>query len=289
MNTANGVGVNEAYFIVDELIGPVGGKIGAFAAPFSMEHNGPFRTLNMTITPSIANTYHESFRFHGLQLQCNKEKAPGDIEWKFGIVSGSDNVGAIGVAGDTNNNNVLDGFEQWAPLMHDLPARVNTPENDDGLGYYLWIGKSPAKSNDWGWNFSYFDNGGDKSAIAPHTATSETYFYQVGLEWLKDDFVVMVQYLSGQEDNGLFDIDFDTFFLLFNYKMTEKSSVTLRYDQVTWDTFNDVTAKGITFAFNRQISDNSMIQFEYLTPDSDDIATNEPDDDLLQLRYRVHF
>ena len=288
LNT-NNVGVNEAYFFVDELASCVGGKVGAFASPFSMEHNGPFRTLNMTITPSIVNTYHEGFRFHGLEMQCNKRKALGDIQWKFGIVSGSDNVGAIGVAGDTNNNNVLDGLESWAPLMHDLPANVNSGENDDGIGYYLWLGKSPVGENTWGWNFAYFDNGGDTGATAPKTASSETYFYQLGLEWMKEDFVVMLQYLTGKEDNGAFDIDFDTFYLLFNYKVTDKSSVTLRYDHVQWDTFNDVTAKGITFAFNRQITENSMLQFEYLTPDSDEIAANEPDDDLIQLRYRVHF
>ncbi len=285
----NGVAVNEAYFIVDELAGNVGGKLGAFASPFSMEHNGPFRTLNMTITPSIINTYHESFRFTGLELKCNKDKKPCDIDWKLGIVSASDNVRAIGVAGDTNNNFVLDALEQWAPLMTDLPANVNNRESDDGFGYYLWVGKKPEHTEDWGWNFSYLDNGGDTGATAPATASSETHFYQLGLEWLREDYLVVLQYLSGTEDNGVFDIDFDSFFFLFNYKVNDKSTLTLRYDHIKWDTFNDFTAKGITLAYNRQLSDNTMLQFEYLSPDSDDLAPDDIDDDLLQIRYRVHF
>ena len=29
------------------------------------------------------------------------------------------------------------------------------------LVFYIWAGKKPEKAGDWGWNFTYFNNGGD--------------------------------------------------------------------------------------------------------------------------------
>ena len=271
----NGVAVDEAYFFVDEIFGDVGGKVGGFASPFSMEHNGPFRTLNMSITPSIANTYHEGFRFTGLELQRTKDVMPEDMIWKFGVVSGSDAVAAPAPL-------------NASPAMHDRPANINSLEDDDGFGFYIWVGKKPERSGDWGWNLSYMDNGGDNGAAAPYTASSETDFFQFGFEWANDDFLVMLQYLDGTQDFGG-DLDFTTYYLLLNYKIDEEQSVSLRYDDIEWDAGGDANAGGITFAYNRQVTDNSMLQFEYLSPDSDDLADPDVDDDLIQFRYKVHF
>ena len=272
LNNVTGVGVNQAYFFADELFGQIGGKVGAFAPPFSLEHNGPFRTLNLTITPSIVNSYHDSFRFTGLELQQAKNNCPDEISWRFGIVSGTDGVGAP------------------AFLMSDFPVNVNRQEADDGIGFYIWIGRRPQRNGDWGWNFSYFDNGGDNNPGAVYTASpgGETDFFQLGFEWSKNDFLVMAQYLDGTSDTGA-DLDFMAYYLLVNYRIDEKQSVTLRWDEIEWDNGADVVANGLTFAFNRQVTSNSIMQFEYCTPDSGDLAANDVDDDLIQLRYKVYF
>ena len=272
LNNGPGVGVNQAYFFVEELFGQVGGKLGAFASPFSLEHNGPFRTLNLTITPSIVNSYHDSFRFTGLELQQAKDRTPEDIGWRFGVVSGTDGVGAP------------------AFLLSDYPVNVNRQESDDGLGFYVWVGRRPQKSGDWGWSFCYFDNGGDKNPMAPHTTSpgGETDFFQISFEWSKDDFLVMAQYLDGTSDTGA-SLDFMAYYLLVSYRIDDNQSVTLRFDEIQWDNGADIVSNGFTFAFNRQVTSNSIFQFEYCTPDSGDLAANDVDDDLIQLRYKVYF
>jgi hypothetical protein len=277
---AGTVGINQAYFFVDELFGDIGAKMGAFAPPFSMEHNGPFRTCNLTITPSIVNTYHDTFRYYGLEVQKTKDVQPDDIIWKFGIVSNTDAVG-------------LPAFQ-----LNDLPVGINgwhvggTREADDGFGFYIWLGKKPERSGDFGWNLSYFTNGGDATP-ATATPSSETDFLQFGFEWANDDLLVMLQYLDGTRDpiGGGTGVDFTSWYILLNYKIDDKQSVSLRYDYLQWDNgAADVDGTAITFAYNRKVTDNSILQFEYLTPDGDDIqATPDVNDDLIQFRYKVHF
>jgi hypothetical protein len=287
LNVAPATMINQAYFFVDELIGDIGGKVGAFAPPFSMEHNGPFRTCNLTIQPSLANTLFDAWRFTGLELQRTKDVKPGDILFKFGIVSGS----------DTANFGVVQ--------LNDAPVPINRAEVDDGFGFYLWIGKKPARSGQFGWNLSFYDNGGDTGATAPAIATVETDFVQLGFEWSNKDFLVMFQYLDGNNDPTALandDVDWTMFYLLVNFKIDEKQSITLRYDdieaQVNVAGAASADGDAITFAWNRQVTDNSILQFEYASFDSDTfwaavpvggVALADVDDDLIQLRYKVHF
>jgi len=291
VNTALGgtVGINQAYFFVDEMFGDMGSKVGAFAPPFSMEHNGPFRTCNLTITPSIANTYHDSTRYYGLEVQKTKDVQPDDILWKFGIVSGTDFVGVPGAT--------VGGALAGRNLMDDTQALINQGEVDDGFGFYIWIGKKPERSGDFGWNLSYFNNGGDANALAPATSF-DTDFFQFGFEWANDDLLVMLQYLDGSSDFSGFagppNIDFTTFYLLLNYRLDDRQSLTLRYDDINWDFGGGIESDGdaITFAYNRKVTDNSIFQFEYLSFDSEDAYTvlgADADDDTIQFRYKVHF
>jgi hypothetical protein len=274
------VGINEAYFFVDELFGDIGSKMGTFALPFSMEHNGPFRTCNLTITPSVINTAFEQIRPYGLELQKTKDVQPDDIAWKFGIVSGTDIATAgVGILG----------------LFNDSPAAsYNAIEGDDGFGFYIMIGKKPQRTGQFGWNLSYFDNGGDDSATTG--ASVEIDLFNIGFEWSNDDILVLIQYLSGSQQFGAgTDQDFDAFYLLFNYKVDEKQSVTLRYDDFS-STSNLVGGgdldggNAITFAYNRKVTDNSIMQFEYLMVDVDSpTGVVDQNDDLWQFRYKVHF
>jgi hypothetical protein len=272
------VNINEAYFFLDEMFGDIGGKMGAFAVPGSMEHNGPFRTCNLTITPSAINTAFEQIRPYGLELQKTKDVQPDDIMWKFGIVSGTDlsTGGAVGRIG----------------LFNDSPAAsYNAIERDDGIGFYIMIGKKPQRTGQFGWNLSYFTNGGDDSATTG--ASAEVSLFNLGFEWSNDDILILAQYLSGDDEYGATQNEFDSFYFLVNYKVDEKQSVTLRYDDFTANNTAGVAyddGNAITFAYNRKVTDNSIMQFEYLMVDEDAVApASDEDDDLWQFRYKVHF
>jgi hypothetical protein len=278
------VGINEAYFFVDELFGDIGGKIGAFALPLSMEHNGPFRSCNYTITPSALNTINEMWRCYGLELQKTKDVNPEDIFFKVGICSGLS-------SGDWIDDDVP------THLLSDCPMWINNQgETDDTFGYYFMVGKKPQRKGQLGWNFAWFDNGGD-TENSDHDTSDEISYWQVGLEWANDDLTVLLQYADGtvtDDFNPDDDIDTTAYFLLVNFKIDEKQSVSLRYDTIEFtpdgadDSF-DVTT--ITLAYNRKVTDNSMFQFEYLSPDADDNTSGYEDmsDNLIQLRYKVHF
>jgi len=289
VNASSGVGINEAYLFVDEIFGDVGGKVGAFALPFSMEHNGPFRTCNYTITPSFVNSLNEAWRAYGIQFQKVKDVKPADITWNLGIVSGTDRPRG-------NWHDFIHGGNS-AVLSDSQPAinGTTTGEADDSFGYYFFVGKKPEKTG-FGWNLSYFSNGGDPNpgALSVHSGSPDIAYWQVGLEWWNDKFGVMAQYLDGEIDQGGTDTtDLTAWYLLVNFKIDDKNNISLRYDDAEFDS-DDVYDPGmtaVTFAFNHKVTENSMLQLEYITPDSDDGSPTSQDvnDDLLQIRYKVHF
>jgi hypothetical protein len=283
---SGGVQINEVYFLVDELLGDIGAKIGAFALPFSMEHNGPFRTLNHTITPSFANTFNESWRVYGLEFQKIKDVNPEDIFFKVAIVSGSDSPR-------------WDSF----PMVNDQVVGINSLESDDGFGYYFQVGKKPVDKKGFGWNLSYFANGGEPgapTAATVHSQSEDIDFWQIGLEWWGEKFGVIAQYLDGSIEetqelvsDPVYEFDINTWFILLNFIIDDKNNVSLRYD--TWEIDaaghdEDVDGTAWTLGFNHKVTENSMFQFEWLSPDIDtEIGYADSDDDIIQLRYKVHF
>ena len=272
------VGINEAYFFLDEMFGEIGGKVGAFALPFSLEHNGPFRTLNYTITPAAINAINEGWRGYGIEFTKVKDVEPGDLIWKFGVVSGTDpRVGAPGLA----------------PFWVDVPSNITAlGEVDDSFGFYIQIAKPSQGKGKIGWNFTYWTNGGDATQTTA-TQTDEVDYFQVGIDWSNDDFYVLLQYVAGDwtGQGTTFDNDLTAYVILINFKIDEKQSISLRYDTIEIDPpgAGELGANAITFAYNRKVTDNSMFQFEYLSPDDDSTGAVDEDDNLIQLRYKVHF
>jgi hypothetical protein len=278
------VGIDECYFFVDELFGDIGGKVGAFALPFSMEHNGPFRTCNYTITPSALNSYWEQVRGYGFELTKTQDVKPEDIVWKFGVLSGTADPNVLFRARPLLNN--------WALWTDDHGYINNQGEYDDTFGYYVMVGKKPVRKNGIGWHVGYYDNGGDLDN-ADHADTYEVSGFQIGLEWSNDDLTVLFQYADGSWDFVGDDGDLTCYMLLVNYTIDEKQSVTLRYDTFGQDYSSgggpDYDMNAITVAYNRKVTDNSMLQFEWLAPTDDTSGIPDCSDDLIQLRYKVHF
>jgi hypothetical protein len=278
------VGINECYFFVDELFGDIGGKVGAFALPLSMEHNGPFRSLNYTITPSALNTINEQWRGYGLEFQKTKDVNPEDIFFKVGICSG--------LSSPDGFNTVINHG-----LVTDAPVWINNQgETDVSFGYFFLVGKKPERKGKIGWNFAWFDNGGEADN-SDGNYTDEISYWQIGLEWANDDLTVLLQYADGSVTpaNSDSDDDMTAYYLLVNFKIDDKQSVSLRYDTIEYTPDgapDDWSCSTIALAYNRKVTDNSMFQFEWLSPDDDEgwsSGWEDTNDDLIQLRYKVHF
>ena len=298
LNGGASVGLNEAYLFVDEIFGDIGGKIGGFALPFqSWEINGPFRTLNDTITPSSKNTFLERFRPIGFELTKTKDVDPADVKWHLGIFSGADNQGG-GIAATTPVGGLNDNNQQ---------ALGGSNTVDDSFGFFLDIESGDDPEKDWGWRLGFFDMGGDNSAVpaAPAVApaglanSEEIDGWQFGFWWKNESFKVQFEYMGADHERGTGagnTTDITSWYFLVNYQMNEDSSLSLRYDDWENEINTAVTATGtegdaFTFAWNKRINDTSMFQFEYITPDEENISgtSSDVDDDLIQFRYKVWF
>mgnify|MGYP003573970934 FL=1 len=282
----NSATVDNAYFQMDQIFGDtIGGRAGGFDLGFlSMEHNGAFQTCDYTITPSALNMSLRAYHVYGLDLKKMKDVQPGDTQIALGILSGTDTAPAI--------------LQDPAGLHHEggevTGALEDADEEDGSFGFYLFV-KKPRGEAKFGWNFAYFSNGGDSEDATE--AADEADFMQIGLDVAQGDLSIILQYMDGSYTAEGFaastEVDVTDFFLLLNYKIDEKQSLSLRYEDYERD-LGAATAEAswITLAFNRKVSDTSMFQFEYLSPDSDDISTGvggDADDTLMQFRYKVWF
>ena len=279
---AGSVALNEAYLFVDEIFGDIGGKIGGFALPFqSWEINGPFRTLNDTISPSVKNGFLEGLRAVGLELTKTQDVSPGDVKWHLGIFS-SDFTGAgapglgIGAGG----------------LHSDAPGVLTgTPTLDDDFGFYIDVESGEDPDRKWGWRLGWFDVGGNANAVAPTTATNELDGWQAGFWFRTGDIKLQFEYLdqdwtsTGTPNTN---VDQKTWYAMMNWQIGYDSSITLRFEDYETQAGAAAAVDGdtFTFAWNRRVSDTSMFQFEWLSPD---VGNTDQDDDQVQFRYKVWF
>jgi phosphate-selective porin len=67
--------------------------------------------------------------------------------------------------------------------------------------------------------------------------------------------------------------------------------VTLRYDSLDAEVagVDEGTVHSWTFAFNRAVTATSTLQFEFIHPETEIMGNPDIDDDLYQIRYKVHF
>jgi hypothetical protein len=176
--------INEAYVTFsDWFTDGVAGRLGVFALPMNTEVNGPSRTYQWTITPSVINSKWESIRPIGLDLFQHNERdslmfyvgffTPSDLqagEFRSGALLGqntgfgatSQNDGGVnfggrfvGLPGGTtagaafNVGRFPTPFS--GPAMTDQPRGVRGQSSfglgeglaDDDLGYYAMIGSHP--------------------------------------------------------------------------------------------------------------------------------------------------
>jgi hypothetical protein len=203
----------------------------------------------------------------------------------------------VGVASNTDAALSVPGATLYPFSLNDTPVGINTNsgvgEIDTGLGYYLYIARHPEKRG-LGWNLGYFVNGGDTAATLPAFSTMEVDFYEVGFEYWSNRWGFQGQYVGASvTPDAVAGSAYDAimWYFLFNLKVDNRNNVSLRYDawsgDVTAAGLQDVSGDAITFALNHKVTENSLMQFEYLNP-VDDVPTGSTDVKI-QLRYKVHF
>ena len=277
INGVQGVTINEAFFTFAELFEDTKARMGYFALPFTTEHIGPFRTAQRTITPSWINTLNEAWRLFGVSAEGHYQER--NIAWTFGVGSG------------TETNTLFDTPTRLA-LFNDAPGGGANIERDDAFSYFFQIGREVSEKGAFGWKFGYFDNNGRPNQVGTPTS-QEISFWQLSFEVPYRDFTIMGHLLDGdwQLIGSPTTDGFKSWNILVNYKICGRDNATIRFDD--WEFARGGPGRSgfaITAAYNHQVTENSYLQFEFLTPQEEDDSTNvDADDDLIQLRYKVFF
>ncbi len=305
--------INEAWLESEDLGIGWGAKLGAFALPFSDEHNGRYRTLDWTITPSAQTWRYESYRPVGLELITNDSLFSWNL--RLGLFSGLDNQnGALffneyRIAGAPFNGPLTD-----APMGLGLSGALGAPDEAVGLGYFARIGDHPNEGG-FGWDINYMANGDMKpTAGAGVQATDQEFAFVSGtLDYYWDWFAIVAQYYSGVSKNGvaasafgrgLFATAADTkstsAYILANYRWNPDNNFSLRYETAEDETaaIARFTVNTMTFCWNRIVSDHSLLQVEYVSPEakltslvagSTGTVGKDRSDRMLQANYKLVF
>lgn len=285
-----GVGLNEAFVQVEELLPHVEAKFGSFALPFqSWEISGPYRTSQATITPSAVNTFLEGIRVQGLELSEARAGEHGGVHPRLGVFTGAD----FPLAGPTPN---LGALSDGAGLQ----AVTASGTLDGAFGGYLDLEVAPP-GRGWGARASFLNLGGDRSGLPPLTRSFELDGWQVGAWWEGDRLRLQGQHLRTDTDPGAVGVasEHRAWYLLARYQLRPRTHVSLRYDD--WrNVLSTAPATGtdgdaFTVAVNRRIGARSLLQLEWLHPDEETLGgapgaqAADFQDDLLQLRFKVWF
>ena len=143
-------------------------------------------------------------------------------------------------------------------------------------------------------------------AVAPAGLANsmENTGWQLGFWWKNEDFKVQFEWLDADSDAAVAPgalggtTELSAWYLTVNWKLNEDSSITLRYDdwenEINTNPVGGTEGDAFTFAWNKKLSDTSMFQFEWISPDEENIGAANPapadvDDDLVQFRYKVWF
>ncbi len=373
--------INEAYVDMEKFVadGDVRVRVGTWALPFSRERNPEmveypnqlrygYRTLDLTLSPTMADAGWDSIRSPGAALWNGKQSA---FQYQIGAVNNpNDRVFGAGLGGvdgslmAARQNAAYQALPGITPaarslgavgnsgLYGDAPATVSNNDaaagQQDALGFYAWAGDKYAGG--FRWDAGFFTNGGELNPTGSALGTQSSWSgYQVNAGWWgwenwgfmgsfygasSDTFtptagsaVGMVGGASNFTTLGLYpvaglaathkypNVDSTSASALVNYKFSDDNNVTARYEMIE-DKLGaaKLAATILTLGWNHRISQNSLLQLEYLHPESESttaavgtgtaaggngiaagtvgaLSKNSTDvnDDLIQLNYKVRF
>ena len=233
--------IDEAYVTWDDWWGSgLNARAGVFALPMNFEVNGPSRTYQWTITPSIANSKWESIRPIGMDVfKLNAEHelqfyvgffTPGDtsegqfrsgtllsaptgltgVAVPFGQAFAAGTGVAVQTDGGINPGGAVFGAGRFpTPLqgaaMTDAPHGVNGQTLDSSnIGFYAMIGSHPTGPSHEGltWHVAYYDrNGNLRPALDSAVTGTDWYAYQGALSYQLKKFIFGGQYFHSTSRN----------------------------------------------------------------------------------------
>jgi hypothetical protein len=276
--------LNEAYVLLQNVPRGLSLRLGGYSPPLaSWEVNGPFLTLNDTITHSAVNSPLEAGRVQGMELTNALHTRGGQLRVSAGLFQGGDTAitgGHVQVFGQLNDGLGLGSLSSGA--------------NFDGtFGWFLDVEGLPTRTRRRGWRASWLDAGGDLEAPTP---SREQDLWLLGAWMTRGKWRLQSQVAGVDTRNGGTPLDrtrSQAATFLLNRRQDSRRTTTLRYDRF-WNRSPLQRDRGHawTLAFNQEVSKSSMLQIEWLRPvHLPDPAQGRGDvkDDLFQARFMVWF
>lgn len=221
------VHVNEAYIQILDILSVLEARVGVQALPFNTEVNGPARTYDWTLTPSVINTHWESHRPAGVEVR--ESEGLENIRFNLGFYSGADRAtggtllsGTQGprAAGDSltgaqgpqdpfgsSTETGLIGGQGRHPtprmaVMSDAPQGSDGELEADGVGYYVSFAREVVAEEGFEWQLGFLDNGG-KLARAQGDRGSEGDWeaFQAMARYRAPKWMAMAQYYTAVTRN----------------------------------------------------------------------------------------
>lgn len=263
--------LSEAWIFRRRIWGKLSARIGAFPPPFSLEHNGPGRSTDMTITPSALNGYFEGIRLTGVEWRKTPEPVPNHLSWQAAW-------------GQARN----DASPTRRPFsLDDRTAAVDRTPGESRRAGYFYLGKKHSdscRSGRWGWHAGFFDlddDGGGEASTRLALLSIDYFLPRIGFIFQACDGSV--------QDGGGPPEDLRCFYLLAHGRLKKRLSATFRVDG--WNRSLESGA-GIdrghawTLALNRSLARKALLQLEWLRCEG---LGGLDDGERMQLRYRLSF
>jgi hypothetical protein len=270
-------------------------QAGVMNLPFSLEHSGPARTPQYTLTPSALNTWlWEEGRVVGLEgewWQTIRENVR--LSLLFGSGFGPDQIGRLLSVRGWVLSDGLSGVNSDLPLPNKPDKLSVFDEKDYRPSIYFWLTLSDAHERGE-LRLGYFDSLGDQNT----TGVWETRFGTIGVILRPLAHVeFLAQYLEGTTHvRGMAcDVGYSAFYTLLSFRY-RGHRVSVRYDDFRVTDLDSAPfyrehGDGVTLAYLFEFGLHHRVGFEYVFLHSRRpmLSRSDPSDAGWQLSYRFRY
>ncbi len=262
---------------------PMGNPFGTNGGPPA---GNPGRTLAVNATQNLSGG---GWNLYGDALESIDSNGPGD-----------DAIGFYGWVGDK-----YDGGFRWDAGYFENGGVLNPGTDESGsasewngfqfnAGYWGW--------ENWGFMGSYYDATSSSRTVGG-TAGGGARTAIGGAR----NFVGLGLYPALTGTTAAYpDVDSRAYSFLVNYKFNDDNNISVRYEDIE-DSMGAaaINANVWTLDWNHRISENSLLQIEWTTPESESVTvapgaaigtvgaatrnSSDVNDDLIQINYKVRF
>ncbi|WP_304217368.1 hypothetical protein [Phenylobacterium aquaticum] len=284
---------NEAYLKLKappSRLGRVQGRFGLFYPPVSMEHEGvAWSDPDMLSASAINSWIGEEVKVTGVEASLTRSLGAHEVTATGGVFGWNDTAGTL----LTFRGWALHGVRTGAHTEFALPplSAFMTPRQDEDTYPVLELDGRPGYYGRLEWrppapvvlNATFYDNGGNRTAVRDHQWAWETRFLNLGARWDVSETVrLQAQALNGETLMGFkrkgeiwVDVGFRSAYLLLQKRVGE-DMVSARLDafEVNDRTLqaidnNDETGWAAALAWRHRLSPHAALVTEALHVTSD--------------------